>query len=301
MIFKYNQIYFYYNDTDPDNSYYNMIVEHIKNFIYDNPTININITLCNNNYNFMNTNKTIKININYKHTLVKKEGISTLLDTPYGEVEVDDNNKYLVKIDRYDELNDSDIVIDYSIPNIINVNTCNLYNNFSKKYIYISSSIYDTYFIKDNRNIPILTTFIGLSYSRYNNLLSNISNLKLPHINVNNCFNKDNLQILYKNTKIMINIHQTEDQHTFEELRVLPALECGIITICENSPLSESVPYHDYIIWSSYDNIIQKTIEVLNNYDYYHDLIFVKEKIYKFYEFHNINYLKLSNTIKQNL
>ena len=99
----------------------------------------------------------------------------------------------------------------------------------------------------------------------------------------------------------MINIHQTEDNDTFEELRVLPALECGIITICEKSPLSESVPYHDYIIWSSYDDIIQKTIEVLNNYDYYHDLIFVKEKIYKFYEFHNINYLKLSNNIKQNL
>uniref|UniRef100_A0A6C0H8S0 Uncharacterized protein n=1 Tax=viral metagenome TaxID=1070528 RepID=A0A6C0H8S0_9ZZZZ len=278
-----------------------MIVEHIKKFIYDNPTIIINITLCNNNYNFMNTNKTIKININYTHTLVKKDGRDTSVDTPYGEVEDEDNNKYLVRIEEYEELNESNIVIDYSIPNIINANTCELFNNFSKKYIYISSSIYDTYFIKDNRHIPILTTFIDTSQPRRATLLSNIYNLKLPHINVNNCFNKDDLQILYKNTKIMINIHQTSEHHTFEELRVLPALECGIITICENSPLSESIPYHDYIIWSSYDNIIQQTIEVLNNYDYYHDLIFVNEKTYKLSEFHNINYFKLSNSIKQHL
>jgi len=278
-----------------------MIVDYIKKFIYDNPTININITICNNNYNFMNTNKTIKININYEHTLVKKNGRDTSINDLYGEVDDDDNNKYLIRICKYDELNDSDIVIDYSIPNIINVNTCHLFNNFSKKYIYLSSSIYDTYFVKDNRNIPILTTFVDISQPRRNNLLSNISNLKLPHINVHNCFNKDNLQILYKNTKIMINIHQTPHHHTFEEFRVLPALECGIITICENSPLSESIPYHDYIIWSSYDNIIQKTIEVLNNYDYYHDLIFLQEKTYTLLELHNINYLKFSNTIKQNL
>jgi hypothetical protein len=115
MLFKYDQIYFYYNDKDSDNSYYNMIVDYIKKFIYDNPTININITICNNNYNFMNTNKTIKININYEHTLVKKNGRDTSINDLYGGVDDDDNNKYLIRICKYDELNDSDIVIDYSL------------------------------------------------------------------------------------------------------------------------------------------------------------------------------------------
>ena len=92
-------------------------------------------------------------------------------------------------------------------------------------------------------------------------------------LNVNNCFIKNDLQNLYKNTKILINIHQTEHHHTFEELRVLPALQCGVIVISENSPLSELVPYNDYIIWTSYDKILEKTIEIINNYDYFHDLI----------------------------
>ena len=72
----------------------------------------------------------------------------------------------------------------------------------------------------------------------------------------------------------MINIHQTEHHHTFEELRVLPALLNGIIVICEDSPLKESIIYGKFVIWSNYDNVIETIKDVENNYDYYFDKIF---------------------------
>ena len=82
-----------------------------------------------------------------------------------------------------------------------------------------------------------------------------------------------------KKTKILINIHQTDHHDTIEELRILPAIQCGVIVISEISPLSELVHYHPYIIWTSYDTILDKANEVLENYDEYHKSIFTENTI----------------------
>jgi hypothetical protein len=289
--------FFYYDNFGIINDYYQMIVDIIKKILDDNKSLSLNITLCNNDYNFNNDNKTIKISINYEHTLVKNDGRSVPQETPFGNIHDDNNCKYLVRIDRYNELINTDIIIDYSIPNINNVKSCNIYNKFSNKHIYISPSIYNLYLTKENRNITTLTTFINIKEARRENLLNKIKDENMSHINVNNCFEKNALQNLYKNTKIIINVHQTPHHHTFEELRVLPALECGVIIISEISPLSKLIPYNDFIIWESYDNIVKKTKQIIDNYDYYHDLIFSKDKVDKLSELKNINYHTLNNII----
>ena len=300
MLLKLKQNNFYYKDNAGIiNDYYQMIVELIKKFLYDYSKNSINITLCNNHYNFNNNNKTIKININYEHTLVKNGGRSVPRNTPFGNVEDDDNNKYLVRIDRYDELNNSDIIIDYSITNIYNVKNCDFFNFFSKKHIYISSSIYDFNFIKENRIITTLTTFINTNEPRRAKFLNELISQNITHKNVNNCFEKKALKKLYENTKILINIHQTPHHHTFEELRVLPALQCGVIVISEKSPLNDLIPYNEFIIWADYDNMINTINNVILNYDYFYNLIFSKEKIHNLFNFNDINYNTLSCNIKQ--
>ena len=310
MIYNVNNSYLYYeNNFEIINDYHQMIVDLIKKILNNNKNIKINVTLCKNNYNFNNENKTIKININWEHTIVKQGGRSVQNNTPFGAIkyhndnnnDINDDNNYLIRIDRYNELNDADIVIDYSLPNIHNVMTNDIFKSFSNKHIIIYSSIYEPYFFKENRNIPILTTFINTNEHRRAVLLKNMNDVLTKNgfqfLNVNNCFIKNDLQHLYKNTKILINIHQTEHHHTFEELRVLPALQCGVIVISENSPLSELVPYNDYIIWTSYDKILEKTIEIINNYDYFHDLIFVKDKNKKLDQFNDVNYNTLEKQI----
>ena len=79
---------------------------------------------------------------------------------------------------------------------------------------------------------------------------------------------------MYSSTKIILNIHQTDHHHTFEELRVLPALLSGVIVICEESPLKEHIPYKDYVVWCNYDEIINVTKDVLSNYEKYYELLF---------------------------
>lgn len=282
------------------NDYYQMIVELIKSFL-NKESLKINITLCAH-YNFNNNNKTVNININFEHTLLKQIDNVHHEHYPIGKVKEKDNDKfYLVKIENLNTLYQSDIIIDYSIPNIHNVKISEISGlyEFSKKHIYISSFIYDSIFIKDNRNIFTLTTFI-YDKPRRTKILNEIK-VKINHININNCFDKTNLQKLYKNTKILLNIHQTDDHHTFEELRVLPALQCGVIVICETSPLNEMIPYNDYIIWADYDNIVDKLIEVAHNYDYYYDLIFCQEHVkkVKLCDLGSMNYNTLSDAFKK--
>ena len=68
--------------------------------------------------------------------------------------------------------------------------------------------------------------------------------------------------------------YKTPHHHTFEELRVLPALECGVIVISEFSPLIELIPYNNLIIWVKYDDITDKIKEVIDNYDVFHNKLF---------------------------
>ena len=187
MFYNANGSCLYYKDElGIINDYYQNIVKLIKEILENNPQLNVNIILCDNYKFFNNNNKTLKIYINYEHTLVKKGGRSVPINTPFGDVNVDNDNneKYLVRIDNYDVLNNSDIIIDYSIPNIHNVKTCQQYNSFSKKHIYISSSIYEPSFIKECRNITTLTTFININEPRRMELLNKIRIENIEHINI---------------------------------------------------------------------------------------------------------------------
>ena len=293
------QVY-YYENCEVVNDYYQYVKTLFIECIKNNSLQNININLTSDiNFAFNNNNKIIRVTINYEHTLVKNGGRGSQ-DSKEGIILDDEDNKYLVRIVNYDNLcKNYELVIDYSIPNIHNVQTSGLYETLSKKHFYIAPCVHESvYHEKSQRPFNCLTTFINTAEPRRNALLQKIQNTDIKHSNINNCFDREKLKNLYKHTKVMINIHQTDHHHTFEELRVLPALQCGVIVICETSPLSDKIPYNKYIIWSDYDNIIEKTQDVLNNYDEYHDKIFNQstDKI-NIMDLHTTNQNQISNIL----
>ena len=68
--------------------------------------------------------------------------------------------------------------------------------------------------------------------------------------------------------------------------------------ICEDVPLKEFVPYSDYIIWESFENIIEKTYEVYENYDYYFNKIYGSNDKKNLNEIHQDNINILTNKLK---
>ena len=259
--------------------YYNYVVKLVRKILTNND-YGINV-LFNYHNNIPNNNKNIVIGINYEHTLVKIGGRSAENSLPGNISNMDSDEKYLVRIDGYHNLINKNIIIDYSIPNLININKSLRYEDYYNKCIHISALLYKPYFNIENRNIKLLTTFINTNEPRRFRLLENIKNKNMEHININNCFEKKQLKVLYRNTKIIINIHQTVHHHTFEELRVLPALLNGVIIISEKSAFTEYIPYNEYIIWCEYDEIEKKVEEVNNNYKFYYDKIFVNSNLKK--------------------
>ena len=259
--------------------FYQYILSILK-FIINKNDLSINIILGCHEYNFENKNKSIKININYEHSLVKEGGRHIEKNTPIGKIKYNQNKYYLVRIDNFKILNLSDIIIDYSNPNIYNVKQSGLYNNFSNKHIYLAPNIYEKLHINiNNRNIQSLTTFINTDEPRRKKLLEKLSQSNLNHINKSNCKYKKRLKELYQDTKVLINVRQTPHHDTFEELRCLPALQNGVIVVSEKAPLNHLIPYNDLIIWTDYENIINKTKEVLENYEEYYKNIFTKRNI----------------------
>lgn len=170
------------------------------------------------------------------------------------------------------------MIIDYSNSNFENIFQSYRFEEFIKKVVVIHPLIYDINFDRFKKS-DIITLFSLDNNQRRLHVYNKLNSLKCPYKNVTNIFSKNDILELYKKTKILINVHQTEHHDTLEELRVLPALLNGVLIISEKSALTEYIPYNEYIIWCDYQNLKDTVEEVYNNYDYYYNKIFINNNL----------------------
>jgi len=258
--------------------------------------------MLNNNFKNLNYLK-YKIFFQVEHNLVLKEGRSINKNNLiFGNIKsIYNNDNYLVRIINLENYDKYDFIIEYSLLNIENIKRSNKFdNNFIKKILYLPPFVYDINFnFQFKRNIELLTTYIDINELRRKKLFDLLNKNNIEFINKNSIFDKDKLCEIYDNTKILINIHQTNHHHTLEEFRILPALSRGVIIISEIVPLKEIIPYHEYIIWTEYDNILETIKNTLKKYDYYHNNFFGEQS--KLNEIlNNLNDNSLNN-IKKNI
>ena len=259
-----------------------------KNPLCINLFVNTNNTIKTNNQN-----RTIKIGINYEQTIVADE-ISACSTEPQGKIECN-GKQYTVYADLINNLKDNDIIFDYSKPNIKNIEISGLYPELLPKFQYISPSIYKSVSASTNQKTNIITLFLSET-PRRQTIITGLSQLD-NYINRNDCYDKELFDLLL-HSKILINIHRSDDENTFEELRVLPALMNKVLVISEISPLTELIPYNPLIIWATYDNMIEKTKEVLEHYDTYFNTIFTSENVKLLNSLNNVNEISISQMLQ---
>ena len=188
-----------------------------------------------------------------------------------------------------------DYIIDYSKPNIKNIETSGHFDYLIKRLIYISPIIFDiNQFILKEKDITFISMFIDDTQTRRRVFLDKIKDKNINLSNIQS-YRREDLKELYSKVKVLINIHQTDHHDTFEELRVLGALVNGVIVISEDVPLKEEIPYSDYIIWCNYDNIFDVMKDVEDNYQLYWNKIFGNDNLYRLLlkmEDDNINNIK---------
>ena len=260
--------------------------------------LRINIVLQGSSkIDFRNANtKTICITVNTEHSLIKKGKGFVYPIT--GTVSDGDGDYYYARLDNIEKYNESYIVIDYSAPNIHNFVSSKQYEQLVSKFVHVSASLYTTnYFVKEGRDLDIVTTFLNCLLPRRDALIKNMKERELPHTNINGVYDKTALQDMYKRAKILVNIHQLKAHHTLEELRVISALQCGVVVVCEYSPLLHLVPFQHLIVWSSYETIVDKIQHVYENYDEYHAKIFGGENAAVLHTLHDRNVSALEKKI----
>ena len=257
-----------------DNSFYiikeygDYIFNLIKYIIEENPNIKQNFILGFSTYCFNNNYNTIRIHYNYEHTLCNIACKDyKLIDT---SISFNDIN-YGIRIHDFDKLINVDIIIDYSMPNIINIKSSNNLSLYYNKCIYIAPLYFDELKYIKIRSVDVLTTFINTKIERRVCLMEYLKKTNFNYLNVCDCFDINKLKEYYLNTKILINIHQNTNFNTIEELRILPALMCKVIIICEDSPLKESLPYYKYINFVKYENIMDELNNIMTNYEFYYN------------------------------
>lgn len=234
----------------------------------------INVIFGDYTVDFGNGHRTARVDIQFEHTLVKPGGRDSA-GAISGKIAIGDGpDRYLVRIQNHDYLKTLDLIIEYSMPNMVNMRESGVLDDFLKKTVHISPLIYDMDFGRHNRAGDLITLFSDVDQPRRKIFLDRIGDSALPSRNVRGLFDKAGLQALYKRTKILINVHQTGHHDTFEELRVLPALLRGVVIVSEDVPVKEHIPYGAFIIWSSYENMIDTARSVYENYDHHYQRIF---------------------------
>ncbi len=271
-----------YNPGRRANINVEVAIAYCRKIIMDN-NLQINLTISEQNKDLtlafpINDNKTLHLFFQKEHNLVLAGGRS-IFDGIYriGKVKsmyTDDN--YLVRIMNLQNYHKFDYIVEYSMPNIHNIISSGEFDTaFINKLIYVPPLIYDYGLdgANEKRLINILTSFRYTHIPRRAQLIRNFNKYGINHRNINYIFDADELKGVLDETKIMVNIHQTEHHHTLEEFRVLPALLRGVVVISENVPLKETIPYHQYIVWCDYKDIITIAKKVSNNYSEYYNRI----------------------------
>jgi hypothetical protein len=171
---------------------------------------------------------------------------------PLGNISVIDhaNELYHCRIVDPDLYLTSDIIIEYSMMNIYNMESTSVWRRFLKKVVYVPAIPFDYEpSSSNNRNESISRTIIYLPGRRYQ-ILHELNSAGMTTTNHAESYTLSDQSLIYSRTKILLNIHQSENHHTLEEFRVLPALLRGAIIVSEDIPIKHVVPYHNYIIWS---------------------------------------------------
>jgi hypothetical protein len=217
-----------------------------------------------------------KIALQIEHTLVKPGGRDSE-DSMFGQIRIlGRSENYLIRIANFQTLRSADVVIDYSQINQFNISKgIELAAYYSKSFC-ISPALYsleeDSFSLSRKRDINVVTMFGNPGVPRRRQFLDSLALAGVNYQNINNIF--ENTDRLYRNIKILINIRQTDDHDTLEELRVLPALRCGVIVISEHAPFAQLTRYSNYIVWGKLHELPAIALDVQKNYSQWHTRIF---------------------------
>lgn len=187
-----------------------------------------------------------------------------------------DGGFYLARVQNLQQLSTCDLVLDYSWINRVHLQRTGGFADYLQRMVVVSPLLHALVQPPRPRALPArtITLFSDPQRGRRQRFLSAARSAGVPIVNVKRCFEPAALARLYRRCAILVNLRQSDHFHTFEELRVLPALLSGVLVISEDAPLREHLPYARFIIWSSLEALPATIARVQQEYSQWHARIF---------------------------
>jgi hypothetical protein len=215
-----------------------------------------------------------RIAFQIEHTLVKPGGGDSdgapVSATPLAQGE----GRYLARLLHRPTLTLADLVLDYSRANVLHLLDAGGFDDVLAHTAVIAPLLHEHCFTRDGRDRPCLTLFSDASEGRRGRFLAAARARGLPIRNLKRCFDSDALQAHYRRTRVLVNLRRSDHHDTIEELRILPALQSGVIVVSEDGPLRHALPYARFVVWTRYDTLVEQVADVLRDYDTWHARLF---------------------------
>ena len=222
--------------------------------------------------NFRHRRKVKTVMINSEHTLVRQNGRDSA-GSLIGNVPVVGTagfEKYLVRIPGGTQnLSNAHQIIDYSIPNTINVLQSEHRTLYLHKAHYIAPLLSPIMLnpSSQGRDLDRIFTLMTLPKGgdRRTGMIEGLRSSGVETVNISGLFGDTSKKM--SQIGILLNLHQTEHHHTLEELRILPALLQGVVVVSEPSPLTDTVPYSQFVTFATVDELPKVLCGIMENYD----------------------------------
>lgn len=270
---------FYHKETAPNVDLFENILSEIgEEFPFSD------VSLFVNTHNPYANPNSMSVYMQIEHSFIISD-LCTEIETSSSHMTVVagfDGYKLRYPCERY--TSEYDIVVDYSLPNINHVISTGFHSNrFLQKLLYIPPIPFAyqpigiiTMHSSNIRDIAILGLFNERTYSEGTRRKIALDELKrhgLTVTMVNNKYTSAEVEEVYGNSRIVLNIHQTHHARTIEEYRILPALLMGAVVVSEDGPYLEHIPYRDYVIFTSESDFTATVLNVSIHYAHYYNRI----------------------------
>eukprot|EP00592_Proboscia_alata_P016536 CAMPEP_0194394720 /NCGR_PEP_ID=MMETSP0174-20130528/124013_1 /TAXON_ID=216777 /ORGANISM="Proboscia alata, Strain PI-D3" /LENGTH=426 /DNA_ID=CAMNT_0039190553 /DNA_START=751 /DNA_END=2031 /DNA_ORIENTATION=+ len=242
----------------------------------------ISVEFLVNSYKTLGYCNLIRVGFQNEHTLVKNKPTSEKWEQFVGDVKDDEGNPFLVRVVGIENYPEMDMILEYSMPNIENMRRSGLFDPTTLKKIVYVPPINRPYVPRSlhQRDLGVVVTFMGgqKMSPRRANLMSKLADAGIQVDYVTGLDpSGDEMMTMMDRTKILLNVHQSDDHWTLEELRVLPALLRGVVVISESVPLSGVIPYGHKIIFTPYEQLVDAVVKIHSNYNLHFENIHNEE------------------------
>lgn len=210
--------------------------------------------------------RTLHVLLQYEHTLVRPGARDSAGAVPGTTPLLDDDGHYAVRVLDLPRLLQADAVIDYSAANLAHLRDSGQHPDLLRRCLWVPPLLWPYRPHSGYRDVEVLSLCYPASSPRRAAWLDQARARGLSVRNLAGIFDAHALQRWYGASRVLINIHQTADHHTLEDLRVLPALLSGCLVVSEDVPLKSAIPYADFVHWAPYGRLHDTVAAVLADY-----------------------------------